>query len=257
MEWSNPDWSYLLGVVHGDGHIAPRSVCICVGYRDAEYAEVLARVLGRMGMAPKIYRKRSALSLEVHSVALAAMFRPLKMRGVWSWPDGLRWPDYIAGVIDTDGCVTTNKSVIITLKRSGNLQRLASELTGIGVRQLHARDTQSVFCGRPYLTEMLTITGMDRMEKLFSAVTLRHPRKRERLASMLENIASIRAHKPMWRRVGEWLHEKGPRTWEEIAQEFRLTKAQTDSVLGSLKRYASLETLPPPKALSRFRVRDL
>lgn len=256
-DWKDPDWAYLLGVVHGDGHISKRSVSVSVSYKDQDYADVLISLFHRLGLSPKVYRPRSALRIDLHSVVIRNAFSKFKAHGKWSWPDDLRWGDYLAGVIDTDGCVTLNKSIIIILKRNGNLPRLAVEINKLGVRAVRARQTTATFNGAVYETETISITGMDRVEALCRGVCLRHPRKTKRLVDMLAQIKVIRERVPLWKEVGLWIQREGPKTWTEIAQQFGLTKPQIDSLLGNLKLLATVETIPPPMPLSRFRVSGL
>src|SRR4051812_41381216 len=117
IDWTLPDWSYLLGVVHGDGSIAPRSVCISVGHKDGDYASLLSELWERFGCRPKLYRGRSGLRLDVHDKPLRDAFAAYKERGIWQWPAGLHAPSYLAGVFDTDGCVPapSSKRLVIVL----------------------------------------------------------------------------------------------------------------------------------------------
>lgn len=258
INWAQSDWAYLLGVVHGDGSIAPRSVSISVGYMDADYADYLVSMWVALGFDPKTYRGRTALRIDVHSKALRDVFSPFKQRGIWSWPDGLDVAAYLAGVFDTDGCVPTpdSKRLVIVLKRSGNLSRLVPMLSSLGIREASARDTATNYKGAKYETETITLSGMDRVVAFSSAVRLRNPRKAARLLEMRRLVDSKLAHVPLWRKVGIWLQAE-PRTWEEIASEFGLTKRQVDSVLDNIRKNASVQTIPPPKVLSRFRVSGL
>lgn len=258
LDWAHPDWSYLLGVVHGDGSIAPRSVAISVGYRDVTYAETLCDLWRKLGFDPKLYRARSALRVDVHRRAIRDRFAAFKARGLWSWPEQLSTTDYLAGVFDTDGCVSTPqfKRVSIVLKRSGNLQRLVPMLESLGIRTPRVANRVAKYKGRPYDLEEMVLTGMDRIVAFSDAVRLRHYRKAERLAAMRHHVDELQARVPLWRRVGAWLQEE-PRSWSEIATEFGLTKPQVDSVLQSLRRHARVEVIPPPKHLTRFRVSDL
>lgn len=258
LAWSDPDWSYLLGVVHGDGSIAPRSISISVGYKDADYADVLAALWGKLGFYPKIYRARSALRIDVHSKELRDLFAPLKQFGIWSLPGEIDAANYIAGIFDTDGCVAQpeRKFICIGLKRSGNLATILPLVCSLGIRPPRVRDTSSTFKGKRYETETMKLSGMDRIVAFSNSVSLRHPRKAARILEMRIIVDEIMARVPLWRRVGLWLSGE-PRTWEEIAMKFSLQKRQVDSVLDNLRRYASVETIPPPRLLSRFRVTDL
>lgn len=258
MNWSTPDSAYLLGVIHGDGHLGNRSIEISVGYKDQEYADIMTQLLISLGFRPKVYRQRSALRIDVHSVALRRELGPLKIKGTWSWPEDLNIPHYIAGVFDTDGYVgvAQTKRIGITLKRSGNLARLAQYLSAAGVGEFRARDTVSSFKGKLYETETITICGMDRVLRFISTVTLRNPRKLERCRLMRQHILELKADIPLWLKVAEWC-ELEPRTWKEISCQFGMTKAQVDSVLGNIKAYRTVTVIPPPEALSRYSVKNL
>lgn len=258
VNWADRDWSYLLGVVHGDGHVSKRSIEVTVGYRDAQYASVLVDLWTRLGYSPKTYRGRTALRIDVHSRALRDLFAAFKSRGRWALPVQFDAASYIAGVVDTDGCVAKpeSKHISILLKRSGNLRRIVPALVSLGIRTPKVCESVSTYKGRAYEIESIKLSGMDRVVAFSNAVTLRNPRKAARLAEMRVLVDSILAEVPLWRRVGLWLQEE-PRTWEEIAAQFSLTKRQVDSVLDSLRRQVTVETIPPPKALSRFRVHGL
>lgn len=251
IDWAKPDWAYMLGVIHGDGHIADRSVEIVVGHGDANYAEIIRTILERLGLSPKIYNDRSVSRLRVNSKSLANTLRPLKQNQHWSWPDSLDWASYVAGVIDTDGCVTTGRQIVIVLKRTGNLTRLAHQLTTLGIRPLTASDKCGKYKGTPYATERLAITGTDRILFVAQHIIIRHPRKMARLQKILAEIAEGRSRVPLCKRVGNWIEKEGPKTWREIAAEFNLPHKQRDSVLGMLRTHFTLETIP---AETKFRV---
>lgn len=259
INWSDEKWAYLLGVIHGDGSIAPRSITVCVGYKDAEYAEYLISVFRDLGCEPKVYRPRAAMSIQFHSAELQRQFAPFKKNGVWSIPDNLNSAAWLAGIIDTDGCVSlANRkcAVIITLKRSGNLYHAVSQLEKIGIPGASVKETNSTYGGKVYPIETLRLTSFTNILKFANAVKLRHPKKAARLQETKNYILQCQAHVPLWKEVGIWL-EGEPRTWEEIATHFNLTKDQVDSVMQNLKRYAEVEVIPPPKTLYRYRVSGL
>lgn len=259
IDWSLPNWSYMLGVVHGDGSVGhPRTISVSVGYKDTDYAECLMGTWVQLGESPKLYRARTALRVDVHSRVLRDEFALYKSRGRWSHPPNLDPGQYLAGVFDTDGCVSTptSKHVSICLKRSGNLSTVSKMLSNLGVGDFRVIDRTSKFKGQPYDVETLLISGMDRIARFFSLVVLRSARKADRAAAMLAHIEEIRSRVPLWREVGLWLQEE-PRTWEEIAIRFSLTRRQVDSVVQNLRRYTTVSVLPPPRVLSRFSVSGL
>lgn len=254
INWQLPDWAYLLGVIHGDGSISRRSLSISVGYRDQDYAAVLVDIWRCLGFDPKVYRPRSALRIDVHSVALRDAFAPFKKSGRWSWPESFHAGAYVSGVIDTDGHVTkpSGKTIVVVLKRSGNLSKLAGLFVEMGCDGARVRDATTKYAGKLYEIEELKLHRMDSVLALASHIELRHPRKALRLAEMVAHITEIRARVPLWKRVAGWISEE-PRTWKEIASQFQLTKSQVDSLLLLIRRNARLESIPPPEALTRYR----
>lgn len=259
IDWSNEDWAYLLGVVHGDGNIAPRSICISVGYKDSDYADYLVSVIEGLGFVPKIYRPRSALRIDIHNAELRGALAPFKANGIWSLPEQLNGGAWLAGVFDADGTVTMASSkcaVIIGLKRSGNLQLVARRMAEIGIGNVNVYDRVSKFNGQEYLIEELRLTSFEKILKFNELAPLRHPRKVSRMHDVIEHIRKAQAVIPLWKQVGLWL-EGEPRTWEEIATHFSLTKDQVDSVMQNLRRHAKVEVIPPPKTLHRYRVSGL
>jgi hypothetical protein len=255
-DYSDPDLAYLLGVIHGDGHVATRSISISVSYKEPEYAAQLIGLLEAQGFSPKTYRPRSALRIDVHNSVLTESLRRTKARGLWTIPADISISDYLAGVIDTDGHVTKApaRAIVITLKRSGNLGRLSERLLHSGLRMPEVKDRQTSFDGKPYLIEELKWSAMDQMEWMVANVRLRHPRKAWRLAAIGAEIAAIRARVPLWRLVAEWLSQE-PRDIDQIMERWNLTKRQADSALDNIKSHMVVEVIPPPRALTKYLVR--
>lgn len=254
--YASADWSYFLGVVHGDGHVAKRSISISVSYREPEYLAELIGLVGRLGYEHKLYRPRTAYRLDIHNAALANQLRLTKSRGIWSIPDDIQIGSYLAGLIDTDGHLTKSpqRQVVITLKRSGNLERLVQRLAGTGLRSNPVKNKTTNFKGTPYEIEEIRWAGSDQIEWFARNCTLLHPRKSRRLAAMMAEIEAIRSSKPLWQTVSDWLAE-APRDIEEIMLRFSLTKRQADSVLGNIKLNCEVVTIPPPRILTKYRVR--
>jgi len=257
INWDNKDWSYLLGVIHGDGHVSVRSVCIAVGYKEKEYAELIADLWRGLGYLPKTYRKRGSISVEVHNSELTNEIRKYKSNGKWSLPVGIDKTEWIAGVVDTDGCVSIASkkcAVIITLKRSGNLIYFRDTLIGFGISEAKVHNRVSKYNGEAYEVEEIRLTSFDNILKFNEHISLRILHKRERLKDIIEYINIARGKIPMWKQFGEWLLNNDPKTWEEIAEQFNLSKDQVDSLMENLKRKAIITIIPPPKMLTKYKM---
>lgn len=258
IDWSNKDWSYLLGVVHGDGNVSTRSIRVSVSYKDKEYANTITELWDKLGYDPKVYRPRTALAIDVHNSILTNELRKYKFNGKWALPAGLDKNHWMAGIIDTDGTVTIASkkcAVIITLKRSGNLEHVRDALGEIGICGVNIHNRISKFRGKEYEVEEMRLTSFDKILQFNKYVPLRHPRKLLRLKNIIQHIEDAKARIPLWEQVGIWLQDNEPQTWEEIANKFNLTKDQFDSVIQNLKRHASIQVLPPPKSLSRYKMK--
>ena len=257
IRWSEADWSYMLGVIHGDGSIMPRSISISVGYRDFKYKDILFAIWKGLGFAPKLYRPRSAFRIDVHSAALRNMIAPLKVRSRWKIPKGLNVPHYLAGAFDTDGCVSrpAAKSISIGQKANGNLALARRLLISLGFRDVIVRNYVHDFHGKPYPTQTITLSGMDRLLLFSDLIPLRHPTKAKRLREMRDHIIVLQSKRPLWFRVGKWIQQEGDKTWEEVAAHFGLTNIQFNGAMQNLKRHADVEVIPPPKMLNKYRVR--
>lgn len=255
-DFANPDWSYFLGVVHGDGHVAKRSISISVSYKEPEYLEALMSLVGCLGYGHKLYRPRSAYRLDIHSSALASELRATKSLGVWSIPDTIQIGPYLAGIIDTDGHLTKapQRQVVITLKRSGNLRRLCDRLARQGLRCNPVKEKTSTFKGKPYEIEEARWAGADQIEWIAQNCRLRHPRKARRLVAMLAEVEAYRSKVPLWQLVADWISQE-PHDLDQIMDRFGLTKRQADSILGNIKLNCDVEVIPPPRALTKYRVR--
>lgn len=253
IDWTNPDWSYLLGVVHGDGTISARSVIVCVGYKDPDYANLIVELWHNLGFKPKIYRKRSAMSIEVHSRALRDQFALYKRPGLWTLPERFDAGQWVSGIFDTDGTVTSTPkcAIIISLRRSGNLNLVRDALEGFGIGPVRVIEGVSKFNGRPYEIETVRLSSFKNISRFSEATELRYPKKVERLRVMLDYIES---KTPLWKKVAQFLSES-PKTWKEVAGEFGLTKDQFDSVIQNVKKECEVETIPPPEPLHRFHVK--
>jgi len=258
INWQDKDWSYLLGVIHGDGCIAPRSINIAVGYGDRDYADVLMSLWESLGYFPKLYRPRSALRVSVHSKVLRDEIAPFKQKGIWSWPEGLQESEYLSGVFDSDGWASLaggSKKIGITLKRSGNLKRLAAYLGHLGIPRVTVQNRVTSYKGRPYEIERILICDSARIVQLGALLNFRNARKAGMFDAVYQHAKNYLNRVPLWREVGLWLMEES-RDWREIAKKFNLSKAQVDSVLQNLRQNADVQTTPQVVILTKYEVRE-
>jgi prephenate dehydratase len=128
-------------------------------------------------------------------------------------------------------------------------------LARIGIPNVAVHNRSSSFKGKPYELEELRLTSFQNVMIFASRVTLLYPNKAKRLREQVEYIQTVQSHIPTWKQVALWLKEE-PRTWEEVAERFNLTKKQFDSVMQNIKRVMEVEVIPPPKSLTRYRVKD-
>lgn len=262
INWTKPNWAYLLGVVHGDGHIAKRSISISVGYKDRQYCDVIYGIWESLGYSPKIYFPRSAIRIDVHNIQLRNVFSQYKKKGIWRWPKKYNISEYLSGVFDTDGYASLSntssgisKQIGITLKRSGNLFHIAELLKLQGIEGIKVRRTTSTYDGRSYGIEIIQISASKRIVQIYELLNLRNARKAEMFRNVYDYSKKFLDHIPLWKEVGLWIQKEGAKTWREIATEFNLSKNQVDSLLQNLRKYATIEKIPP--VTTKYVVKDL
>lgn len=257
LNWKNETLSYLLGVVQGDGTVSTRSICITVGDKEVAYKNTILQLWRDLGYKPKLYKIRSTFRIDVNSRDLTDEFRPFKQNGLWRLPPDINLSEWVAGIFDTDGCVSNNihtRQIVIVLKRSGNLNFVQEYFSSLGMVNVSVNDTTNKFNNKIYPTETLRLSSQHNILLFAKHVPLRHPRKAERLANIITYIEESRSKIPRWKQVADFLGE--PKTWKEIARQFDLTKDQVDSVMQIVKAKTVVEILPPPEALTRYRVKS-
>jgi len=257
VDWANSDWAYLLGVVHGDGHVSRRSIEISVGYSDIEYADALVGVCKRLGYEAKVYYLRSALRVDVHSSELATLFRSFKSHGKWHLPDGLNLNEWIAGVYDTDGSISvTDKkcAILLRLKRNGNVDLVAQSFEDIGMKKPKVRHYVGKYLGEDYQVESIGIANFEGMLEFANNIKLRHYRKAPLLNKITKYIDQSKSKIPKWKMVAAYCAE--PRTLKEIAEHFSMTNHQVESALQNVRKKMDLLTIPPQTTLTRYQVKS-
>jgi len=183
-------FDYLAGVVCGDGWVhlvesggGGRSrVSIAVGFKDADYVDVLSKVVEQVfGFPPTVQENRKARAMYVNlcGVEAAQLFAPIKKPEGWAL-GGIQHPEeFLAGLCDTDGGWPkkrgrdTRRSFNITQKTNGNLERTlplweAVDITP-GIRHYTSKKTG-------YQRSILRVSVGD-IDRFKAVVPLRHPKK--------------------------------------------------------------------------------
>ena len=256
INFSNPDWAYLLGVIHGDGHISKRTIQISVGHNAPFYADTLTALITELGLSPCLYNTKSCIRIDINSQKHTNDFRKLKNNGMWSIPIDINKSHYVAGVIDTDGCVSNVSSkqkkmaVIISLKKSGNLLKVGKLLADIGFRDIHVRYRNAKYKNTEYPVETIVLTGEDRMRLFYEKIQLRHKLKKDKMDAIIQNYDT---NKSLSRIIAEQL-KIAPLSIPEIMAKFNLNKKQADSVLQNLRNQYQIQTIPPVPSYTSYKI---
>lgn len=258
MDWDNKNWSYLLGVIQGDGCINKRSISITVGAKEKEYLEYLSELIQDVGYNPKVNSYRGCYRIDINSTDLTKKICCYKTQSIWSIPNNLDLGSYVAGVFDTDGCVSMptksgGKFIIITLKRSGNLKIIKNIFDAWGMENVKVNERMSKFGGKPYPIEEIKISSAHNIKIFNNNVHLKHEKKKERLAKMINLITERENEVPLWEKVAKFM-EQNPKNSYEIMNEFNITKDQFDSAIQNIKKHFEVKTIPPEPALNKYKI---
>lgn len=140
-------FSYLVGVVQGDGHICRRvkggrvmGVRVTVGKKYLYYAERLAQIFRDVfGCKCAVYKYKNIIQVSVHSVSVGKIFEKFKnVNGQWKIPSQYS-NMWLSGIIDTDGYVSVASGyghgcIGISQANKENLEKIVDVLNGFGVR---------------------------------------------------------------------------------------------------------------------------
>jgi DNA-binding transcriptional ArsR family regulator len=237
---SREAFEYLLGAVCGDGSLDggkwPREVFIACA--DEKYGAALKEAIRETFEyeAGRRLKAGSFKGLSICSVAVRRMFEGLKHDYKWSVPQ-LQFPaEFVAGVVDTDGCVILKQNsvggeVSVTQKLRGNLVLLQGMLKKLGVRTTICHGGRGgypgsgeswrlrISCGKSKKARASYEENMRRFAKL---VKLRHPDKAARLAQLISSFSN-RDGLPQRRRVIAVVRGLGRATVKEIAEATGVT----------------------------------
>lgn len=176
-------FEYLIGVLHGDGCVIGNRFEIAVGFDDEKYCDELMKIIKKTtGLSAKKYRNKYAgcFYTQVFSANLADKLKGYKDKKKWTIPD-LEYPEeYLAGLFDTDGYITSWGGLAIAQKDLGNLENIVLLFEKVGIPCTLRKYVRT----NGYKTEVISIRK--RLLKEFSEnIPIKHPRKIEHLAKYI------------------------------------------------------------------------
>lgn len=243
--------SYLLGAIHGDGHISKRSVEIAVSGKAAWYADMLIELWQGINYDPHWYRdKRDVIRVAVHSSALAAEMRAFKGVDRWSFPQTPSFPSaYLAGLVDTDGFVSaprTGHRVNIVQKAADKLPNIRPILDRLGFQHISIlRKNSNKVRGKVYPVDEVWWNTQDDVLQFASIVTLKHKAKAERLDCCVEYIKELRNNNKSYH-VAKFLRENDGATIPDICGALNFDRADVLHALNRMRRQSRVTRNDPP-----------
>lgn len=259
MNWNDKSWSYLLGVIHGDGYVGNRSIQISVGYKDKEYKDFLCNMITKVGYNPKVVNQKSAYRIDINSTKLTKEIAPYKSKSLWNIPGELDFGEYISGVFDTDGCVSLPKKsggkfVVITLKQSGNLNIVADIFKSWGMQNIKVNNRNSKFNGLVYPIEEIKLSSAHNIKLFYQNTSLKHLKKKNRLEDMVKMILDRENKISLWESIAKYI-ETEQKNANEIMQKFSITKYQYDSAMQNIKKHYEIEITVPEPVLNKYKIK--
>lgn len=246
-----PIGSYMLGVIHGDGHVSQRSVSITVDRKTPEYSEKLKSAWIELGYSPKSYLDSSGNSkIEVHSIALATELRKFKKVDRWMFP---HMPSdccqYLAGLIDTDGWVSKPESkhnrINITQKSGDKLPNIRCVLDEIGFNHIDIiTRNNNMIRGKPYPIDVIWWTNQDDVLLFAKTIPLKHEYKARRLEQCVEGINRIRSENKSYH-VLRILRINNGATIPMICSETGFSRYDVLHILNALRRQSRVTRNDP------------
>ena len=137
VDWSNPLWWYLLGAHLGDG-CDHRQLDIAVGKDEPSWADALVEVMKALGLTPHVGKTLRVRASSVPVMRELAQWKPGGREGLWVLPRAPAYPlDFLAGLADSDGAISSAGAMTIYQRDNGNLERLDALFRGMGETRLH------------------------------------------------------------------------------------------------------------------------
>lgn len=250
------DFEYLLGLIHGDGHIRKYSVSITADTRVGGYCDAVAKTMYKVfKVKPKRYREKNYETIIVHRKAAADAYKDYKKAGRWFLPT-LKYPEeYLSGVIDTDGSVRPGgRGLLIHQKNKENLLLLVPIIKSLGVKKLSIKPvpTKNMF--------YLAIYGVGNISILAKSLHLRHSIKRKRLKEYTRLARTSRIYH--WGHMDDLiLSLEEPITYEKVQKKYHMHYITVTSYLNKMAKKGLLKAKREPfrttGAASGIRLRNV
>lgn len=137
-------YEYLLGAYHGDGTTCQKNAIIyTIDSRNVNYITNINSVIRKafngidVALKNRIEKNSNVARVVIYSSCLYPLFNEYKKDGIWKLPDITNIEAYLAGVIDTDGCIMLKKntaSCIIVQKNKENIYLLSNLFNKLGIK---------------------------------------------------------------------------------------------------------------------------
>lgn len=225
LDFSNPDASYLLGAIQGDGSVVKRicKVTIAVGLSDKPYADELNRIFNSLGVKTKIVEREKYFDVYCVSKQLTDQLINFKSNSLWKLPENLHKADWIAGLVDTDGSIGKSE-ITISQKDNGNLELANKVLLELGFKGHSLRKYQNHKIYKDFVISLLKINWLQDLKLFVDLIPLRHPRKKDWLLSRIVNgrlNRRVKGAREFEHQIYEILRE-GELKYQEIAKRLNI-----------------------------------
>lgn len=197
LDLRDRDWCWLLGVFHGDGSTyfaEDGGGTVTFACTPPENQAKISETLDRLGVP----WGKTGNGVNVYSVRLAEGFARFKVSGLgreqWMFPENpTHWEEWIAGLLDSDGCVSRDgRSISFSQKAHGGLDFLR---VGLGHLEIASTTYDRPSRGRAKPQECVQILAGSR-DAFKTLVRPRYPKKSFRLAQTtpprLRNLTGLR-----------------------------------------------------------------
>lgn len=188
------DWSYLVGVIQGDGYIRERSggeIILTVGFLDLQYAEMLHNLI-----------PNSTLRFDKSAIRVcfygnnAKPFFGIKKDSLWTVPNNIIKTEWLAGLFDTDGGFegdNRRQRISFYQKDNGNINHVYDALTELGINYSIQKRNARCSSNGIKSSSSITIRINNSYDVLLfnNLIKIRHNRKKDKLLKMI-SIAKLR-----------------------------------------------------------------
>lgn len=136
-------YEYLLGAYHGDGTTSQKNAIIyTIDSRNINYISNMNTIIKKafngieVALKNRVEKTSNVARVIIYSSCLYPLFNEYKKDGIWKLPDITNIEAYLAGVIDTDGCIMLKKNTAIckiVQKNKENIYLLSTLFSKLGI----------------------------------------------------------------------------------------------------------------------------